>query len=449
MEGSDRYVKLEEGLISRKIFFDPEIYQAELERIFARCWLFLGHESQIPKSGDYMTAYMGEDPILVCRGNDGTIRAFLNSCRHRGMKVCRADRGNARQFTCSFHGWTYANTGELKGVPLGKKAYGERLNKAEWGLLEVPKLASYGGMLFGNWDAGAESLDDFLGEFRWYLDVMIERQVGGIEFVPGIQRYSLNANWKIASENFAGDTYHLPYSHGSMFKLDIRQINPGNPSFRGNEQDYYNIGLDNGHGMTGIVFGGERYAADLEIAREYGPEVVEYVQECQQRLLKAFPKHQAGVYALSFSNLFPNLSFNDFSALRPIGFYLWLPKGPGRLEAWNWCGLDRDAPKVIKELARIDYTRIQSVTGIAAQDDTENFEQVTEATRGVVGQRLDFNYQMNVGQALLDGPEGCPGRFAPYISETNQLNFYKHWAELFEGPSSARSHGWPRAAAQH
>ena len=449
MEGSDRYVKLEEGLISRKIFFDPEIYQAELERIFARCWLFLGHESQIPKSGDYMTAYMGEDPILVCRGNDGTIRAFLNSCRHRGMKVCRADRGNARQFTCSFHGWTYANTGELKGVPLGKKAYGERLNKAEWGLLEVPKLASYGGMLFGNWDAGAESLDDFLGEFRWYLDVMIERQVGGIEFVPGIQRYSLNANWKIASENFAGDTYHLPYSHGSMFKLDIRQINPGNPIFRGNEQDYYNIGLDNGHGMTGIVFGGERYAADLEIAREYGPEVVEYVQECQQRLLKAFPKHQAGVYALSFSNLFPNLSFNDFSALRPIGFYLWLPKGPGRLEAWNWCGLDRDAPKVIKELARIDYTRIQSVTGIAAQDDTENFEQVTEATRGVVGQRLDFNYQMNVGQALLDGPEGCPGRFAPYISETNQLNFYKHWAELFEGPSSARSHGWPRAAAQH
>ena len=72
-----------------------------------------------------MTAYMGEDPILVCRGSDGVVRAFLNSCRHRGMKVCRADRGNARQFTCSFHGWTYANTGELRGVPLGKNAYGE------------------------------------------------------------------------------------------------------------------------------------------------------------------------------------------------------------------------------------------------------------------------------------------------------------------------------------
>lgn len=449
MEGSERYVKLDEGLVSRKIFFDPEIYQAELERIFARCWLFLGHESQIPEPGDYMKAYMGEDPVLVCRGSDGTVRAFLNSCRHRGMKVCRADRGNARQFTCSFHGWTYANTGELKVVPLGKDAYGDRLNKAEWGLLTVPKLASYEGLIFGNWDAGAETLDDFLGEFRWYLDVMIERQVGGIEFVPGMQRYSLNANWKIASENFAGDTYHLPYSHGSMFKLDIRQINPANPSFRGKEADYYNIGLDNGHGMTGIVFGGERYAVDLEVAKTYGPEVVEYVEECQQRLIKAFPKSQAGVYALSFSNIFPNLSFNDFSALRPIGFYLWLPKGPGGIEAWNWCGVDRDAPKVIKDLSRVDFTRIQAVSGIAAQDDTENFEQVTEATRGVVGQRLDFNYQMNVGQELLDGPEGCPGRFAPYISETNQLNFYRHWAELIDAPWSGRSHGRRRAAAQH
>jgi phenylpropionate dioxygenase-like ring-hydroxylating dioxygenase large terminal subunit len=199
MEGSERYVKLEDGLVSRKIFFDPEIYQIELERIFARCWLFLGHESQIPNPGDYMTAYMGEDPILVCRGSDGTVRAFLNSCCHRGMKVCRADRGNARQFTCSFHGWTYTNSGELKGVPMGDKVYGERLNKAEWGLLQVPKLASYGGLLFGNWDAGAESLDDFLGDFRWHIDVMIERQIGGMEFIPGIQRYSLKANWKIAS----------------------------------------------------------------------------------------------------------------------------------------------------------------------------------------------------------------------------------------------------------
>ena len=447
MESMERFVDLKQGLVSRRIFFDQDIYRAELERIFARCWLFLGHESQIPEPGDFVTAYMGEDPVLVCRGSDGKVRAFLNSCRHRGMKVCRADRGNARQFTCSFHGWTYANTGELKGVPMERDAYGDRLDRSAWGLHAVPKLRIYGGMIFGNWDAGAGSLDTFLGDLRWYLDVMIERQIGGIEFVPGLQRYALKANWKIASENFAGDTYHLPYSHGSMFRLDIRQINPANPSFRNLEKRYHNVALDNGHGLTGIVFGGERYAVDLELAKSYGPEVVEYVEECQQRLLRAFPKHQADMYAPSFSNIFPNLSFNDFSALRPIGFYLWLPKGPCRLEAWNWCGIDRDAPKVIKDEARVDFTRIQAASGIAAQDDTENFEQVTEATRGVVGQQLDFNYQMNIGEEYRQAPNGCPGRFSPYISETNQLNFYAYWASLMDTRRTESSHGRRRAAA--
>ncbi len=87
MENLHRYLDLDQGLVGRRIFFDQEIYETELERIFARCWLFLGHESQIPECGDYMSAYMGEDPVLVCRGDDGRVRTFLNSCRHRGMKV--------------------------------------------------------------------------------------------------------------------------------------------------------------------------------------------------------------------------------------------------------------------------------------------------------------------------------------------------------------------------
>ncbi|MSP66543.1 MAG: aromatic ring-hydroxylating dioxygenase subunit alpha [Alphaproteobacteria bacterium] len=423
------YVDLDRGLISRRIFIDPEIYRMELERIFARTWLFLGHETQVPEKGDFHTAYMGEDPVILMRGSDGKVRAFLNSCRHRGMKVCRADRGNVKEFICSFHGWTYANTGELKSVPLEKEAYGNRLDRSEWGLLEVPKLASYGGLIFGNWDAGAASLDSFLGEFRWYLDIMIERQIGGIEFLPGQQRYSLKSNWKIASENFTGDTFHLPYSHGSVYRLPIRQLNPGNPLVFGTGTPHYNIACANGHGMTGMVFGGERWVVERRMAKEMGPEILDYVEECHARLVKLLSKIQVDAYALNFGNIFPNFSFNDFTSLRPLGFYVWHPKGPDRMEAWQWAGTDRAAPKAIKDIARIDFCRGQATAGIVAQDDTENFEQVTEATRGVIGKRLDFNYQMSVGAKPLKGPKGAPGAFSHGVSETSQLSFYGYWAE--------------------
>lgn len=417
---------LERGRVSRRIFFDEEVYHRELTQIFARSWLYLGHESQIPNAGDFVTAYMGEDPVILCRGKDGSIRAFLNSCRHRGMKVCRLDAGNARSFNCSFHGWSYSTDGELIGVPFHNTVYRD-LDRSKLGLHAVPKVENYGGFIFGNWQAGATSLERHLGDMRWYLDILIERPLGGIEVLGGQQRYQCHSNWKIAAENFSGDTYHLPFSHKSLFMLkDVRPFNP--VGYESASKLHTVVFPEVGHALTAIGTTDERYEADLKLAREMGPEVVEYVKESRARLLAKTSEEQARIYALAFGNVFPNFSFNNFSALRPLGLYLWLPKGAQSIEAWQWCAVSRDAPASVKSIIREDFTRVQSAAGVAGQDDTENFEQVTEATRGAIGQTLDFVYSMGLDNSPGVEMEGYPGRFYPYFSEAGQREFYRHWA---------------------
>ena len=226
--------------------------------------MFLGHESQVPKPGDFLTTYMGQDPVLLWRDSKSRIGAYLNSCRHRGVKLCRTDSGNANALTCRYHGWTYNSQGQLTGVPLMREAYDGELERAKWGLAEVAKVANYGGFIFGCWDAGAPALDDYLGELRWYLDILIERPLGGFEVVAGPQRYTINCNWKLHVDNFSGDTYHIPVGHGSWPRVGL-PLPGNNPEWT--MREIYTVSFERGHSMLFIRLKDEAYEEDLEFAK--------------------------------------------------------------------------------------------------------------------------------------------------------------------------------------
>src|SRR5213594_4723883 len=216
-------VDVERGIISREIFVSEEIYRQELERVFARAWLFIGHESQIPRPGDYFTSCMGEESVILCRDRDERVHVFLNSCRHRGMKVCRYDEGNTPVFTCPYHGWSYATDGKLVGVPFFREAYHGKLDRSEFGLVEVAQLASYKGSVWATWDPKAPGFLEYLGEFRRYLDLTLDGwdgREGGTEVLGGVQKWLIPCNWKFPAENFSGDSYHN-ISHRSVDMVGI------------------------------------------------------------------------------------------------------------------------------------------------------------------------------------------------------------------------------------
>ncbi|MDB5824875.1 MAG: aromatic ring-hydroxylating dioxygenase subunit alpha [Herminiimonas sp.] len=431
----DKLVPPGEGVVSRSVFVDDEIFQQEVRQIFSRAWLFVGHESLIPKPDDYFVSRMGTDPVIVTRDRQGAIHVFLNSCTHRGMKLCRADHGNSRAFTCPYHGWSFSTDGklverpgELVGVPGFATHYKSDLNKKDWGLKRVAKFYNYKGTLWGTWDENAPDFLEYLGDMHHYLDAALDcrdGRPGGSVVIGGVQKWRVRCNWKFGPENFIGDMYH-DVSHRSV---DLIGIGPsGGKGRRDPLTGRMTIGFkDLGHGGIGRL----PYYDEGEYQPLYQqhPDVERYYRELHEKRVQNLGDRMRVSH--SVGTIFPSMSFHG---RQPRTIAVFHPISSTEMEMWRMYLVDEDAPEEVKEAARHYYLRYSGPGGMTESDDMENWTGATEASIGEQARTMFFNYQMGLGHARpVPGLNGAVEN-GEYTEENARI-YYARWAQFMKGLS--------------
>ena len=440
-----KLVNADTGLISREIFVNQDIYHQEQEQVFARAWLFVGHEAQVPKPGDYFVSSMGEESVILSRDREGRLHVFLNSCMHRGMKVCRYDEGNTPVFTCPYHGWSYANDGKLVGVPYFKDAYHQELDKSRWGLIEVPQMFNYKGSIWATWDDSAPPFLDYIGEFKLYLDLLMDSwdgAEGGTEVFGGVEKWLVPCNWKFPAENFIGDRYHN-ISHRSV---DLVGIGPSGTGRRDQGERAGARLLDvsfpeRGHGTVMAL-----RPTDAPIPQAYQdlPILSEYFRHCEEE--RKQKDGQLWRMLGGPGTVFPNMSYLP---RQPRSIAVWHPRGVNQTEVWRWFMVDAHAPQEVKDYLRHYYIRYSGPGGLTEQDDMENWNYAHSASSGVVARRHAYNYEMGLGHGTPayenDGLK-LPGLILDTTearaAEQNQRGFYRRWAEFMDADGWGSLANW-------
>ena len=302
-----------EDRVHTSLYTDPAIFEAEIERIFNTTWVWVAHDSELPNKNDWITTFVGRQPVIVNRDKSGVVRVMLNRCRHRGATICEAKKGNAPGFVCPYHAWTYGTDGSLKGLPM-PKGYKD-FDKSDYTLVNL-RVESYRGLIFATFNEDAPPLEEFLGRARPWIDLFLKQGGGYPVKVMGEHKFTFPGNWKIQLENTT-DAYHFPIVHKSFLSsLD------GDTSELFSFMDAGGYVEDLGNGHSVMVMIPELIDLDKNLDEPIPERFAELAEELREehsedevrRIVRAVTGSGFNV------NLFPNLacSMAFFRVLRPL-----------------------------------------------------------------------------------------------------------------------------------
>jgi phenylpropionate dioxygenase-like ring-hydroxylating dioxygenase large terminal subunit len=397
--------------VHRSVMTSPETFDRELARIFATCWLYVGHTSEVAEPGDYVRRPVGGRPVFMVRGREsGEVKVFHNTCPHRGAVVCRADSGNTKIFQCFYHAWTFNTEGRLMGLP-GRDAYAHGVDFERLGLAPVARVAEYRGFVFACFDPDAVELEAYLGGALPYLDLVVD-SMGEPEVIRGSNQYAIDANWKLLVENSV-DGYHGPSTHDTYVKYLVSQ-GAELKSAAGAGNAGHDLG--NGHGV--IEYGAPWGRPIAKWDPMFGADAQDGMRAQRERLIAGFGPERGRKMAETNRNLliFPNLVINDIMA---VTVRTLMPVGPDRVEVSAW-ELAPRAERADVRARRLDsFLTFLGPGGFATPDDLEALESCQQGFR-------------SGGVEWSDISRGL-GRRAKHDDEEQIRAFWRQWQRRMDG----------------
>lgn len=395
--------------VHRQVYTNPDIFTAEMQRLFHHNWVYVGHESEVPHPGDYKTTYVGLYPVILSHAEDGQFHVLLNRCMHRGAVVCREDRGHANHFRCIYHNWVYQNDGTLVGAAQSS-GYPEEFDKTSRSLVSAPRVQSYRGLVFASFNGEVEPLEDRLAHVGRYIDAWCDRSPEGRISLPrGGHRYQYPANWKLQVENGV-DGYHGNYVHESFTKIlersgeaSRKEVHRARNTL---QEGNHAKGLPKGDAMLERKFGTlgtfdytsrEDYRAQLRQA--HGEERLEDILT-QRNIL-----------------IFPNLMLfeSHVRVIRPVSFDATIVD--------NYPTWFEGAPEDLNTARLREHERFFGPASFGATDDIEIFVQVQTGLKGEPAEWLDMSRGLH--RERIDDVE----RIGHSTDENPQRAIYRGWAE--------------------
>jgi p-cumate 2,3-dioxygenase alpha subunit len=395
-------------LVPRRAFTDRAVFEREYAVVFDRCWLYLGHASELPQPLSFVSRRVARRPVLFTRDKQGEFHALLNSCPHRGAMVCRERKGKAQAFTCMYHGWTFGADGHLMALPGADGYPKDSKSDPQKQMVHVPRLERFGDFFFVNFSKDSEDLATYLGSAGDYLKLVSEHSDSGMVIVGGTQEYAVRGNWKLLAENSV-DGYHAMCTHSTY--LDY--LKNANGALGATPLAGHCVDLKNGHAVIEYSAPwGRPIASWIPSWGDVGRTEIDAIYA---KLVIRLGAERAGRLAHKNRNMviFPNLVVNDIMAITVRTFF---PQSSDYMEVNAWALAPREESEWLRKYRLFNFTEFLGPGGFATPDDVEAIERCQQGY--AVGDAAAYN---DISKGMLR--EGG----ASYDDEMQMRAFWTEW----------------------